>query len=471
MEYNLYSGVKANVKINFPWLKSLLDTSLRKTETAYAKVPLIFRAMNIRADNLIRVPFYFFRGGKETDTYPFEDSLPFTDLLRKSEMALMASGKSTVLILEKEFSGIKAAGAGLQWLNPFTVRVRSFEDSSGTRQVAFDQYINGAHYPRKKDYWSEDEIYYLREFSFEDDIGAGNAPAEVALADANAAFFLSTFLGKFFENGAIPPMIISTKDGVGKLPKNEVKTWFRDKVKNFLERILVLDGGMVEVKELSSEINSFDIDKIDQHVVFGVANAFGMSPTSLMAGSANRATAEFEDLHLMRTIEARARFHQSGLNKLLSRWGWRCEARIQELPEFQEDEEQRSGSLYNLTQAGVPLDRALEILGYDLSDEYVEELQRARAKRTTMPIQPVIPTEPEPDQLPVPDPSAQIKMDLKRWMQKAIRRFEEGKSAAVQFVSNSISEEEQRRIIAELGSIKSAEEIKAVFKNIPEYSQ
>ena len=152
---------------------------------AYAKVPLVFRAARIRANALRKLPVHFRRIGAEEDSEsPFE--IDFGDLVWRTEMALCFRGGATWLRNVKQLPALGVeVSQGLAWLNPFTVNLEYKEGIGRT----YYQQIGAARYP-KQGVWTDDDVVFIREFSFADDVGWGIAPADVALGSAQLSFYL-----------------------------------------------------------------------------------------------------------------------------------------------------------------------------------------------------------------------------------------------------------------------------------------
>src|SRR5512146_982008 len=71
---------------------------------AYTKVPLIFRAIRLRCNSLVRVRCYVYSGETLIESgYEFEEQLPLHDLLWLSEAAILLKGFSPVLKLENGY--------------------------------------------------------------------------------------------------------------------------------------------------------------------------------------------------------------------------------------------------------------------------------------------------------------------------------------------------------------------------------
>ena len=202
MPFNQRVFVRDGVKsiISIPWSVDQLQYGqqqrdrIKAEDDAYAKVPLLFRALNVRCNTLASVPYKIYdEAGKEVDEYPYEEMQPLNDLIWKTEASLLLRGASFVIRLAD------AAGTeiGLQWLNPFTMNVKNINAQSS--QIGFQQHVNGKVYPQAAPgYWTTDEVFYLRQFSASDDVGFGTSAASVALGSSRLQHYLTFFASLFF---------------------------------------------------------------------------------------------------------------------------------------------------------------------------------------------------------------------------------------------------------------------------------
>jgi len=160
---------------------------------AFARVPLIYRAIRLRCNALTRVPVYVYPlGGDEPmDEYPFEDTLPLNDLLWKSEAALLLKGGAFIIKLMTEM-GRETGEIALA--NPFTMEIK---ESNGV--LTYVQQVG-----KKRTVYTEDEVVFIREFNPTDDVGWGTAAASVAMGSSQLQHYMTRFASQFFEHGAMP---------------------------------------------------------------------------------------------------------------------------------------------------------------------------------------------------------------------------------------------------------------------------
>lgn len=438
----LNKSVKALVSIP-AWQQQLFSDSQNFTNTiesvqdAYSKVPLVYRGVKMRCDALSSVPVRISRlsNGEEVD-WPYPVDL--SDLIWKTEAGLLGNGKAVILKLKNRVRVLD-----LQWLNPFSISVKAFSDGSLT-------------FHQGGQIWPETDIIYIKEFSYSDDLTGGDSTVQACLNDAALMNYQTRFASRFFEAGAMPIMLVSS-DGV--LQEDE-----KQRIQNFFEKLASGVGNAWRVlatrTKLTPEVVSQDLTKMSMPELYAqatknIANAFGI-PVNMFMGDDNYASA---DSHRMRfwqdVIRPRGRMLEGAFNRQsLNPIGLKMDFLFDEMDIFQEDEEQRSGSLLNLINAGMPLGDAMETLGYDLPEG--REFADYNSKPETSPV-------PEPESVIKSKKLSDYSEEMERWQRKALKRVKEGKSADCDFETEIIPDELQNELHAALKMCIDAGEVRRVF--------
>ena len=354
------------------WAQQLIDgegsDGYTVTKT-FAHSPILYRAVQLRANAISCIPYVIRKGTIEVP-WPFPQSLP--TLLYEMESSLLLHGAAFVLKQIPNAGGTRTVG--LQWLNPFSVQVRYINGVT-----YFEQFIQG----RKYGPWTIDRLIYMREFSISDDVGPGLAPAAVALTAAGLRVNMNEFAAAFFHGGAQPMTLLTIEGNPAPTEVERTERFFKRTmtgVRNAF-RVLALRHE-VKVEAITPPLNSMAMPELGEHTLREIAAAFGIPLTLLESNAANYATANSETRNFYeQTITPRLmRFADAFNSQLLAPLGLTCEFMPEMLSIFQEDEAERSGSLLNLVQAGIPLSSAMEILGYDIElidgiDEYPDTMQ------------------------------------------------------------------------------------------------
>lgn len=446
--------------IDVPWLRNEYanqSNRINNTQTAYEKVPLIYRALRLRCDGLNRVPLYFYNEQDDVVDYPFQEQMAFQKLLWLNEAALLLKGASFNLIQKNvyQLQNLIDGSKGLEWLNPFFVYIEELRNGD----LSFYQMLSdGRRNPSNRN-WTKEEILYLREFHPLDEVNPGVSAAALALGSSQISGAVTNFLSDFFSADALPVTLITMPAGTGDPERDRVETWFKKKVNGMRKaaaRVLGVTKD-VKVEKLTSDLSTFDFDKVDTHAEQGVSDAFGIPMSILRSDSgANRSISDNDRRsYLNDTLIPRTKFFEDAFNPFFKNLGVRLEFVPEELPEMQEDESTRAQSLNDLIGAGVPLLAALDILGYDLSDDtrlIIEESVKQKQERAQQ----------ITDQQPT-DPNQQMKDELNRMMRKSLNRIKAGKSAVIDFETSLVPPEILTQIKEMLAKANDESQVKAVF--------
>jgi hypothetical protein len=265
--------------------------------------------------------------------------------------------------------------------------------------------------------------------------------------------------------------------GVQDPERERVENWFKKRlrgIRNQVQRVIGVSGD-VKIEKLTSDLEKFAFEKVDAHTVECISDAFELPQSLLRSTSgANRSISDNERRsYLEDTIIPRTNFYERILNPFLKEFGQRIEFAPQELGEMQENEVNRSTALKNLTGAGIPYLAALDILGYDLSDEAQkiidddlkepEEPAQTPHQVSDQPNDSSYLQDPHRNDMPNAQGPKQMKAELDKWMRKAISNFKAKKTLDFEFESNIISKEQREKIRSALKTVNTEEEIKVVF--------
>ena len=343
------------------WAQQMIDNGgeLNTTVDAYNKTPQLYRAVQMRSNAIASIPFVITKGNKPVP-WMYPQSLP--KLLFEMEASLLVSGAAYLLKLQPATGGNRTVG--LQVLMPASMTV---EYDYHSKQVLFTQQIRNQRFGP----WTADRLVYMREFSFVDEVGAGLAPAKVALHAASLRQSMSDFARGFFSSGGQPLTLLSMQ---GNPPPTEIERtekFFRRTMAGVRNawRVLAVRSE-VTVTPITPQLSSMAMEELQTVTTREIAAAFGIPLSLLTSDSANYATAVSDQrLFYDNTVKARIALYETALNEQLLH---ETQTEIQFTPEslsiYQEDEAERSGALVNMVNAGVPLRDAMLILGYSVEE-------------------------------------------------------------------------------------------------------
>lgn len=403
------------------------------TIDAYEKVPMLYRAVNLRSDALGTVPYKIYRNGSLTD-YPF--ITPLDALIQQTERSLLLTGHAIWLKLYKG-----RILYGFQFLNPESVRVEYHPDQatalSPSSGLVFTQQVNGITYGP----WSMEDVIYWREPSLSQDVGRGVAAAGVALQSAQLAYYLERFTSAFFEHGAQPALVMSLDKSVTPPEYERMKSDWRSRAENVANAFRTFFmRGEIKTQIITFPLKDLELIALQERAVTNITTTFGVPRTMLEASAANYATADSDRQSFWReTIVPRLSFYERILNEqLFTPLEYTLEFHPDELDVFQTDEAARAGSLLQLTQAGVPLQSAMQLLGYKNVEEALG-LAAPEDLPDVVGVNEETGTEiTQVDTELLQQTAEKRRRDLDLYHRKALNRLREGKSPAVSFSSEHL---------------------------------
>ena len=424
----VHNGQNTKSAIAIPaWAQQMIDNGgeLNTAVDAYNKTPQLYRAVQMRANALAAMPFVLHKNDKLTSwIYPQQ----LSKLLFEMEASLLVSGAAYLLKQQPAAGGKRTVG--LQVLTPSSMRVHY---DQRTRETTFTQQIRNETFGP----WAADRLVYMREFSFIDEVGAGIAPAKVALPAASLRIAMSEFAQGFFSSGGQPLTLLSMQ---GNPPPQEIERtekFFKRTMQGVRNawRVLAVRSE-VSVTPITPALNTMAMEELQTVTTREIAAAFGIPLSLLTSDSANYATAVSDQrLFYENTIRARLQMYESALNEQLLK---ETQTTIKFTPEslsiYQEDEAERSNALVNLVNAGMALRDAMLILGYSVeevtgTDATVETISTAApvpdGKRKSIAVSGL--REQLADEYANNAHLAQVRNELKAWQRVATKSIERGR--------------------------------------------
>jgi hypothetical protein len=468
---NLKSMNPWDVDSNTGWNVISGDDAPKGIDAYFRSVPWLYRAVIDRSNNVGKMPFAIMAGGKEYDTSTdYANKLEWLDdpttLFKKVEMSLAMCGRA-YLKLDINSSGyIKKA----RYLVPTSIT--EHYDEAGE----IDYYERSIKSSKIRVPPAEIVPIYLPDYQTENGPGK-SAPAIAALISAGVMYNADAFVSKFFERGAIKATVLTTK-GFSQPEAERMQHWWDDVVagiKNAWSAIVV-KGEEVKPVVIGEGLESLTNESLITERRQNIATALGVPESRMWSAAANYATRVQDDkAYYEGTIIPDCDLIVEAFNKQIftpehNLEGYSLVFQTETLDVFQVDAAEQASALAQLTDKKMPLLMALDLLGFDLTDEQRKELeqlvkdQQAQADQIAQaaqakPAEQVAPAETPANNAPIPAQGN----DLGLWQKKALKRLKEGKSPACEFVSNEIPQDENERIHAALADCGTPDEIKAVF--------
>lgn len=423
------------------WVEMLTSDGVPDSvATLYNRVPILFRAIQLRCDALSSVPVNIYKGEENEVEWPYPTKLG--ELLWRWEASCLLSGAAFGELVTNK-SGYRK---DIRYRNPFDMSV---EYANGI--LDFRQNSSGAT-------WKNDlragtyEMFYLAEYDPSQDVLPGVGAAIASTIDAKLLYAISKFPEMYFEGGAMPVTLL----GIDTNDKGEIEriqNWFRRSVTSIRNafRVLGVRAGSITPTTLTPPMKDLAFPELDAIAKDNIALAFGIRKTMLDSEAANYATAQEDRLSFYEdTIKPRARLFEDVINtQLLMKDGLRLEFKFNEMDIFQEDENDRADLLNKLTTAGLPVEVALELAGYELTEDQAAMLNAHQEQM---------------DERRDNEYSPDV-VELRKWQKMAEKRVKEGKELR-EFETSVIEPSLHGAISGALENAKTVSDVKKVFDSV-----
>lgn len=423
-----------------------MSREVKTPQSAYAFVPLIYRAVRLRCDALASVPVTITQGEETETEWPFDADL--YSLIWQTEAALLLSGAAFWLKLAN-----RVIVRDLQWINPLTMRVEYINE-----QRVFTQ--SGGEKPRT---FNPGEIVFFREFNPSDDVGFGVSATSAAMTDTQTINYINLFTNQFFRGGAMPITLLGIEGMTDRTEIQRVEGWFRQRMTGIRNAFKVLAlGKAVKPEVLTPPMSEMAFADLTSAARRSVADAFGI-PQTMLEDAANYATAAEHRLSFWEdTVRPRGPMLESVINReVLGPMGLRLKFDFDQLDVFKKDELESASALSAYVNAGYPLGLASEVVGVELPEGWdyamLDKLQEERRQEAQQQF------EQRQAASDKEDTSDRQKEDMQKWQKKALKRLDKGQPAACPFESEWIPATLAASIGGQLEGAQTAEDVKAIF--------
>jgi len=443
-----------------------LEGNRRQKYKLYEAVPWLYRGVNTIVEAIVGLP------RNEADLEKADLRVEWNNFLNEIVGDYLFEGAMFCIIESNAFGKNRE----LRRLHPRTMEL-DLDDISGAL-IGFKRRLNQA----QPIPFARDELGYKWIPSRDSEVSIGTPPVHAALAAAGLLFNIDVYGAKYFQSGAINPTLIEFEDWQRTPPAEQERT------KNILRRMF--QSGLnkahevfpiasnAKVHTLGNPMSELAVPELTDKKREDISTALGIPQSLLFSQAANYATARQDDQHFYdKTIIPLARKIEGMINPYLMTMGInvQLEFREQEMELYQKDEASRSDSLGNLVNVGIPLITALEVLGYDLTDEQWQAVEQAVAEKDEQNdvIQepaslPIVSTDAEDDediQVRSWRPVETIVSHLDKWKAKATKSFRNKGTADVDFASSLIPPTLAAAIAGHLQVVEHREDIGVVFEH------
>lgn len=332
----------------------------------YGTVSWLYRCVDIRAGAVASMPWEITRGDELFVTN--DDDAPeqfgwlddLSGLLYRTEAALALAGRAYWF---RERNLMRTLG--VRWLRPDSVRPVIDRHAGLT---GFTRMIDGHDVPLAVD----DLVYVWLPDPFVELGPAEHWPGKAALGAAGVLANMDAFIAGYFDGGMIKATLLKYKDPMSRDEADRVREWWR-RVANGIKNAFATEvvRGDFEALTIGEGLHDLQNTALTAEQREAICTALGVPQSKVTANAANYATKHGDDLSFIQdTIEPECRLIAAAVNRqLLGPMGLRLQFKPDELSVMQEDEASRAASLNQLVQAGMSLEMAVAVLGYDLPDD------------------------------------------------------------------------------------------------------
>lgn len=341
------------------------DQDSKKLQELYNMVPWMFRGVGIRAQAMQTIPFKIMQGENEIDnSEDYQNAVgwlpdPF-ELLYLTEGALALHGRSywfraRNLLKTKE----------VRWMFPLSIKPK-VDAVNGI--VGYYRNIQN----EQKEFDLEDFVY-IRQPNLWGELGHGQSSAHAAMTSAGVLMSVDEFTTAFFKRGAIKATLLTAPSDTGVRERDRLLSWWKRAFSGianaFNTDVVAAEVKPVIIGEGIKELSDQELTKEKRE---DISTAMGVPQSILFSsGVSNRSVRETDQLSLYNeTILPDSKLIERAANlQLFHPEGYHLKFNPQEMQIFQENEKERSSALFSLTNSGVPLMAAMNILGFDIPDD------------------------------------------------------------------------------------------------------
>ena len=471
--YVFIDGQKA---VNLTDLDSFLDYLISADgqvvteKAAWASVPWVYRGIKLRAQAVGAMPFNIYRGDTIIDEYGGQASyenkngiLPHPGrLFSLVEAALTALGYA---YLVREANRVKTTG--LRYLLPTSIEPVISEQEGLT---GWKRQLNG-----KTVYLKLEEIVHFWDTDWAVEYGPPkSSPLKAALMAAGVLIHVDEFVNKFTERGMVKATLLTVPRGTAPEEKNRLVKWWKQVTGGTSQAwgTHILEAETVTPTVIGEGLKELENVELTDDKRKDIGVALGVPSTILFSGDAGglggSGVVRQDDIRFYRdTIVPECQFIAGVMNELVfDPLGLRLAFKPETLDIFQADEKERSFAFANYVNAGMTLSVTAQMLGLELPEgiEY-DALDEMKPKPQPFPAFGMAPGgEGSKDEDAKEDEDTDaVRADLRLWERVALRRLDEGKGAAYDFVSEIIPPGMKAEVLAALETATTGEEVRAAF--------
>lgn len=423
------------------WIKGAPET---KDDELFARVAAVFRAANLSADAIANLPFALLdRTGEVYDAGDnWQNKVGFMpnprELFRLWRLSLFMTNSAY------GFAEGNRVIKNLRYIVPTTITPVVDSENGLT---GFKRRVGG----KTREYpLSEKRIAYIWRLDHTTELlPSKNTEFRALMSAAGVLYYADHFVENFFRRGGIKPTMLMVKGVPTQQEREKIESVWDKVVRGFYKYLgKVFNAEAIEPHVIGEGIENLQKSELHAEKLADIAMAAGMPLSLLLANSANYATAQTEYLQWFRdSVVPWANFMADQINdQVFKPLGLKFVFQPEMSDPGQEDEVQRASAFQAYVNSGLKPSIAAQIVGIELPSgvEYDdldpdEEPQLEPQPSTDEPAMPAMPQEPEP---PRPAarfiPSVDQLLEMKLWLDLALRKVKRGESPIFDFECRSL---------------------------------
>lgn len=428
--------------------------------TAFKKVDWLYRAVDMRAKAVQKMPYALMQGDvdvtKDPQYAPIQTKL--SGLLYRTEAALCLYG-ACYWMKDRNIFGLNVTP---RWLLPSSIRL-DFDPDTG-ELIGLTRTVNKAKtIPLKLT-----DVVYFWTPNLEAEVGPGTAPAKVATMAAGVLYSVNLTTKAFFDRGMIKAVIL-TVDGnppPGETEKLQSRwqravggvknAWSTFVVRSSVKPVVIGDG-------FKDSVNPQLTDQAREAISTAMGVPYSLMQSTALAGG----TADAEQLNFYdQTIIPECDLISETINQMwLAESGLTLTFLPNKLEVFQSKELQKAGAISQVV--GRPIMTINE--GRERMElPPLDPTELGDVAQNTIHVKPSpdqLGPDTNADQLPklVPVQTGPKTLDMTRWEKRTLKRLKEGRPLTQPFDSDHISAAEHTRVLLGLRVATSEGDVKALF--------
>lgn len=346
-------------------LDSLMDQlAFQNTGTMTAAqamyVPLAFRAIDLIAGAVSRMPYYI-EDERENDVTEENTPRYFSDRQYKLAASLLLYNAAYALKEKNQY--------GYPSYRFLPTPLVSYELNPANNEIEYFEYRNGATTTRITDY--DRKLMWWWWPNLNSEVGPGTGPTNAALGDIGLADSLTKFAESYFKRGGFPLTILRVE---GNPPDSEkILAWWNGLVKGARKAFrAILLTNKIEPKIIGSNIKDTIAPELYEQAAHNVSIAYGIPLSLLLSDAAHYATA-LEDhvrFYTETVIPLADRMFEVWNERVYEPQGLKIESWPEQLEVMQQYQLQTAAAVQPLVgKPVISLNEGREILGYEKIDD------------------------------------------------------------------------------------------------------